>query len=92
MRFAREQVQAAAIAGSTTRAPEDLVRIGRLITRLEATLRQVKAARAERPMTLSDYLAMRNAGDAAAAEEEPPEPPLQDEADRMNAIHGDGED
>jgi hypothetical protein len=53
----------------------------------------LKAVRAERPMTLSDYLAMRNAGDAAAAEEEPPAPtPLQDGADRMNAIHGDGED
>jgi hypothetical protein len=43
LRFTREQCQAAVITGDT-RAREDLVRLGRLIVRLETTLRQANAA------------------------------------------------
>ena len=62
LRFAREQVQASAVTGSTPRAAEDLVRVGRLISRLEATLRQVKAAkRGGQKMSIPEYLAWRDA-------------------------------
>ena len=43
LRFTRERVQSDLVAGNT-RAAEDIVRLGRLIYRLETTLRQANAA------------------------------------------------
>jgi hypothetical protein len=45
LRYTREQVQADLVAGNT-RAAEDIVRLGRLIHRLETTLRATMAAKA----------------------------------------------
>ena len=62
LRFAREQVQASAVTGSTPRAAEDLVRIGRLIVRVETTLRQVRAAQRDgQKMSIPEYLSWRDA-------------------------------
>ena len=48
LRFTRDQVQGDVVTGAKPRAVEDLVRIGRLITRLESSLRQARAAQMAR--------------------------------------------
>ena len=48
LRFTRDQVQGDVVTGAKPRAVEDLVRIGRLITRLELSLRQARAAQMAR--------------------------------------------
>jgi hypothetical protein len=48
LRFTREQVQGDVVTGAKPRAAEDLVRIGRLITRLEATMRETRAVQMAR--------------------------------------------
>ena len=62
LRFTRDQVQGDVVTGAKPRAAEDLVRIGRLITRLEATLRQARAAKRDgQKMSIPEYLSWRDA-------------------------------
>jgi hypothetical protein len=61
LKLTLEKTQAAFFAGDA-RARDDLVRIGRLIDRKEATLR-TRAAATNRPMTIPEYLASRYESD-----------------------------
>jgi hypothetical protein len=57
-RLALEDVQAAVIAGNVS-AREDMVRIGNLIGRREAALRESAIANQAQPQTLAQYLAAK---------------------------------
>jgi hypothetical protein len=56
LRFTREQVQGDVVTGAKPRAAEELVRIGRLITRLEGAMRQAAAAARTKTPNLAEYL------------------------------------
>jgi hypothetical protein len=59
LRFTREQVQGDVVTGAKPRAAEDLVRIGRLITRLEGAMRQAAAAAKAKAPSLHEYMAAK---------------------------------
>jgi hypothetical protein len=58
LKFTREQVQSAIVTGDA-RAREDLVRIGRLIDRKEAAMRQAAAAAKAKVPSLHEYVAAK---------------------------------